>query len=219
MLLRKGGISGDFFSYFFITAADDTAEYRAGHDDDDVVVGAFAGNRVKYWPAFFTIHPMTNIEVVIETPKGSAQKYDYVPNTPFFKLKKILPSGMVFPYDFGFIPKTKGEDGDPLDVIVISEFYSFPGIIIKCRIIGGIKAEQSDDKERKKMIRNDRFLAIPKCSNIFQNILKMEDLPKPITDNLEAFFTEYNRLEGKKFKALKKMNPKEAQRLILKQLQ
>src|ERR1700743_1350286 len=122
-----------------------------------------------------------NIDVVIETPKGSAQKYDYVPKTPFFKLSKILPSGMVFPYDFGFIPKTKGEDGDPLDVIVISEFNSFPGVIIKCRIIGGIKAEQSTDKDKKKMIRNDRFLAIPKCSNIFQKIEKMADLPKPIT--------------------------------------
>src|ERR1700760_5120369 len=106
---------------------------------------------------------MSSVEVVIETPKGSSQKYDYVPNTPFFKLKKILPSGTVFPYDFGFIPDTKGEDGDPLDIIVISEFNSFPGIMIKCRIIGGIKAEQST-KDAKKMIRNDRFIAIPKCS-------------------------------------------------------
>jgi len=69
------------------------------------------------------------------------------------------------------------------------------------------------------MIRNDRFLAIPKCSNIFQNVEKMEDLPKVITDQLEAFFTEYNRLEGKKFRALEKMNPREAQRLIHKQMQ
>lgn len=159
-----------------------------------------------------------NVDVVIETPKGSAQKYDYVPNTPFFKLSKILPSGMVFPYDFGFIPKTKGDDGDPLDVIVISEFNSFPGVIIKCRIIGGIKAEQSEEKGSKKMIRNDRFLAIPKCSNIFQDVDKMDDLPKQITDDLEEFFVDYNKLEGKKFKALEKIGPKEAQRLIEDQL-
>jgi inorganic pyrophosphatase len=161
---------------------------------------------------------MSSIEVVIETPKGSAQKYDYVPNTPFFRMKKILPSGMVFPYDFGFIPKTKGEDGDPLDVIVISEFNSFPGVIIKCRIIGGIKAEQTEDKDSKKMIRNDRFLAIPKCSNIFENIAQMQDLPTRITDDLEEFFIDYNKLEGKKFRALKKMGSKEALRLILDQL-
>jgi inorganic pyrophosphatase len=157
------------------------------------------------------------VDVVIETPKGSAQKYDYVPDTPFFKLKKILPSGMVFPYDFGFIPKTKGEDGDPLDVIVISEFNSFPGVIIKCRIIGGIKAEQSEDTGSKKMIRNDRFLAIPKCSNIFENIQKIEDLPKQITDDLEEFFVDYNKLEGKKFKALEKLGPKQVMKLITDQ--
>jgi inorganic pyrophosphatase len=68
---------------------------------------------------------MGYVDVVIETPKGSAQKYDYDPDTHFFKLKKILPSGMVFPYDFGFVPDTRGEDGDPLGVIVISEFHSF----------------------------------------------------------------------------------------------
>lgn len=159
------------------------------------------------------------VDVIVETPKGSTQKYDYVPNTPFFKMKKILPSGMVFPYDFGFIPKTKGADGDPLDVIVISEFQSFPGVIMKCRIIGGIKAEQSKAKNSDKLVRNDRFLAIPKCSNIFQNVGRMEDLPGQITDQLEEFFIDYNKLEGKKFKALDKMGPKEAQKLIEGQLE
>lgn len=159
------------------------------------------------------------VDVVIETPKGSAQKYDYVPTTPFFKLKKILPSGMVFPYDFGFIPNTRGEDGDPLDVIVISEFNSFPGCIIKCRIIGGIKAEQSIEKDSNKMVRNDRFLCIPKFTNIFQDVKKMEDLPGQVTDQLEEFFVDYNKLQGKKFKALSKMGPGEAHRLIEEQLQ
>jgi inorganic pyrophosphatase len=156
---------------------------------------------------------MACVDVVIETPKGSAQKYDYDPESHFFRMSKILPSGMVFPYDFGFIPKTKGEDGDPLDVIVISEFNSFPGIMIKCRIIGGIKAEQSE-KKGKKVIRNDRFLAVPKCSNIFEKVASMHDLPDRIMDQLEEFFVDYNKLEGKKFKALEKMGPKEAQRLI-----
>jgi inorganic pyrophosphatase len=157
---------------------------------------------------------MNCVDVVIETPKGSAQKYDYDPGSHFFKLKKILPSGMVFPYDFGFIPDTKGEDGDPLDVIVISEFCSFPGIMIKCRIIGGIKAEQSEEAGKKKMIRNDRFLAIPKCSNIFEKIKTTNDLPENILNELEQFFVDYNRIEGKEFKAMKKMDAKEAKSLI-----
>jgi inorganic pyrophosphatase len=156
---------------------------------------------------------MASVEVVIETPKGSAQKYDYDSKTHFFKMSKILPSGMVFPYDFGFIPDTQGEDGDPLDTIVISEFNSFPGVMIKCRVIGGIKAEQTGE-DGKKTIRNDRFLAIPKCSNIFEKVKTIEDLPKQIMDDLEEFFVDYNKLEGKNFKALKKMDSKEAQRLI-----
>jgi inorganic pyrophosphatase len=113
---------------------------------------------------------------------------------------------------------TEGEDGDPLDVIVISEFNSFPGVIIRCRIIGAIKAEQSKDKNSHKMIRNDRYLAIPKCSNIFQEVEKMADLPKRLTDDLEEFFVDYNKLEGKKFKALQKIGPREAQHLITDQL-
>lgn len=153
---------------------------------------------------------MSSVDVVVETPKGSAQKYDYVPHTPFFKLSKILPAGMVFPYDFGFIPGTKGEDGDPLDVIVISEFNSFPGVIIKCRIIGGIKAEQSKKEDNKEMIRNDRYLAVPKCSNIFQDIAEVKDLPKHVMTELEEFFVDYNKLEGKTFKVLKMMGAKES---------
>jgi inorganic pyrophosphatase len=154
------------------------------------------------------------IDVVIETPKGSAQKYDYDPDTHFFKLKKILPSGMVFPYDFGFVPDTKGEDGDPLDVIVISEFNSFPGCVIKCRVIGGIKAEQSEEKGKKKMIRNDRYLAIPKFSNIFEKVKDIDDLPRNTITQIEDFFIDYNKIQGKEFKALKKLHAQEAGKMI-----
>jgi len=159
---------------------------------------------------------MTCIDVVIETPKGSVQKYDYDPSSHFFKLKKILPTGMMFPYDFGFIPGTRGEDGDPLDIIVISEFNSFPGCVISCRVIGGIKAEQSaeDGKNSKKMIRNDRYLAVPECSNIFENITTVNDLPKNIIKELEVFFEDYNRIEGKVFSALKILESKETMKLI-----
>lgn len=157
---------------------------------------------------------MENVDVVIETPKLSAQKYDYDSLTGFFRMSKILPSGMVFPYDFGFIPDTKGEDGDPLDAIVISEFNSFPGVIIKCKVVGAIKGEQSSGKHGKRMIRNDRFIAIPTCSNIFQNINAIDELPDQILDDLEAFFADYNKLEGKEFKAGKRLGPRDAAALI-----
>jgi len=159
---------------------------------------------------------MSSIDVVIETPKGSAQKYDFDQEERLFKLKKILPSGMVFPYDFGFIPRTEGEDGDPLDVIVISEFQSSPGIMIKCRLLGGICAEQSEGKKGSKMVRNDRFLAVPKCSTMFGKFRSVKDIPEQIFEELEAFFKEYNKLEGKKFKAIKKVGAEKAEVLISK---
>jgi len=150
---------------------------------------------------------MDTITAIIETPKGSSEKYNYDPETKFFKLKKILPSGMVFPFDFGFIPDTKGQDGDPLDVIVLSEFHSFPGCVVECRIIGVITAEQS---EKKKKIRNDRFLATPEQGKIFKKVNSIEDLPRQIMDELEQFFKNYNEIEGKIFQPLERLNAKEA---------
>jgi len=80
----------------------------------------------------------TTITAMIECPKGSNQKFDYDPAEKRFKLNKILPAGLVFPFDFGMIPGTKGEDGDPLDIIVISEGSAFPGCLVDCRIISGL---------------------------------------------------------------------------------
>src|SRR3954471_7423727 len=102
---------------------------------------------------------MKTLTAIVETPKGSAQKYTYEPEHKWLKLNKGLPAGMVFPFDFGFIPDTKGGDGDPLDVIAISEITSFPGCCMDCRIIGALKVNQT---ERNGITtRNDRFLAVP----------------------------------------------------------
>ena len=157
---------------------------------------------------------MPCIDIIIETPRGSAEKYDYDQDLHLFKLKKILPAGMVFPYDFGFIPGTKGEDGDPLDIIVISEFHSFPGCIIKCKILGGIKAEQSEKKGSDKIIRNDRFIAVPKVAKMYGEFDSVKDLPDQVMEELEQFFVNYNKIKEKKFKVLSIMDAKEALKLI-----
>lgn len=144
---------------------------------------------------------MEEIDIIVETPKGSAQKFTYDPGTKFFKLTKILPAGMVFPYDFGFIPNTKGEDGDPLDVLVISEFQSFPGCMMTCRIIGCIKAKQTERDDPSK-VRNDRFIGIPVQSLLFEKIKEVNDLPEKYIDELKEFFISYNRLAGKLFEPI-----------------
>ncbi|GAC1310761.1 MAG: inorganic diphosphatase [Mucilaginibacter sp.] len=155
---------------------------------------------------------MKTITAIVECPKGSGYKYDYEPKFKRFKLSKILPAGLVFPFDFGFIPRTKGEDGDPLDIIIISEMASFTGCAIDCRIIGAIKAEQTE-RDGKSM-RNDRFLAIPHVSLQFASINEADQLPEGIMKQLESFFKNYNRQAGKKFKVLAQLNAAQATRLI-----
>lgn len=156
---------------------------------------------------------MKTFTVVVETPKGSTLKYDYDKKLNGYRLGKIMPTGMIFPYDFGFIPNTKGSDDDPLDVVVISEFHSFPGCIIECRLIGGILAEQ---ESKKGMIRNDRFIAIPELSLVYSEITDISDMPKKLVTELEEFFVNYNRIEHKKFKPMGTINAKETKRQIKK---
>ena len=155
---------------------------------------------------------MKQTEVIIECPKGSSYKYDYKPKTKVFKLSKILPAGMTFPFDFGFIPDTRGEDGDPLDIIVISEVCSFTGCAMDCRIIGAITAEQTERDGR--TVRNDRFLGIPLASQMFGPITDISQLPHSILDQLEAFFKNYNEQAGKQFKVLERLDAGKAGRLI-----
>src|SRR5882762_4480106 len=83
------------------------------------------------------------LRVVIETPKGSRNKFAFDADQHVFELKKVLPAGMAFPYDFGFVPSTEAEDGDPIDVLVLMDEPAFPGCVLKCRTIGVIEGEQS----------------------------------------------------------------------------
>ena len=147
-----------------------------------------------------------------ECPKGSNHKLDYDPQTNRFKLSKILPAGLSFPFDFGSIPGTKGEDGDPLDIIIISETTSFPGCLIDCRIVGGIQALQTERDG--KTVRNDRFIGIPQVSQLYAEVDELEQLSENILNQLEAFFKNYNKQAGKQFEVLARLDAAAAYRLI-----
>lgn len=157
---------------------------------------------------------MPSITVVVETPKGSAQKYDWDDHLRLFKLNKVLPAGLAFPFDFGFIPGTKGGDGDPLDVIIISEVKSFPGCAMDVRLIGAIAANQTERDG--KTVRNDRFLAVPEVSQLFKDVQSYKDLPDDILKQLEAFFKNYNEQAGKKFAPLQRLDAGDAYALYQK---
>src|SRR6202795_4609495 len=107
------------------------------------------------------------IQVIIETPKGSRNKYAFDQDERIFELKKVLPAGMAFPYDFGFVPSTKAEDGDPIDVLVLMDEPAFPGCLLKCRLIGVIEGVQGDKKEK---VRNDRIVAVEKQNHSWADI-------------------------------------------------
>jgi inorganic pyrophosphatase len=157
-----------------------------------------------------------NLRVVVETPRGSRLKYDYDPDLKHIVLKKTLPEGMAFPYDFGFIPGTKGEDGDPLDVLVLMDVSTCPGCITECRLVGLMEAEQTEDSGKK--LRNDRFLAVEKSSLLYERIRDVKDLPPKFADQLEEFFVAYNKLEGRRFKPRQLLGAKAAWKVFRRAL-
>src|SRR3954469_2798073 len=84
------------------------------------------------------------LQVIIETPRLSRNKFAFDPEQQIFALKKVLPAGMSFPYDFGFLPSTRAEDGDPIDVLVLMDEPASPGVLVPSRLIGVITGEQID---------------------------------------------------------------------------
>jgi len=136
---------------------------------------------------------------VIETPKGRRSKYSYDPETQAFALKRLLPDGMSFPLDFGFIPSTKAEDGDPLDVLVLNDEPAAVGVLVEVRLLGVIEAEQTQDG---KTIRNDRVLAVAQASFLFAKVKTVEDLGEALMRNLTQFWVNYDALRGVEFKVL-----------------
>ncbi len=144
---------------------------------------------------------------IIETPKANRNKFDYDPESNLFMLAGLLPEGMMFPFDFGFIPSTLGEDGDPLDIMVLMDAPAHVGCLIEVRIIGIITAEQTEDG---KTTRNDRLLGVAVHSYDHQDLESIGDVNQTLLDQLEAFFVSYNKQRGKKFKVTGTGGPKKA---------
>jgi inorganic pyrophosphatase len=151
------------------------------------------------------------VQVVIETPKDSRNKYAFDPEQKVFELKKVLPAGMAFPYDFGFIPRTKAEDGDPTDVLVLMDEPAFPGVVLKCRLIGIIEGEQGDNEDKE---RNDRVVAVEKENHSWSDIKHIDDLGKQFLRELEEFFVNYHKLSGKQYRIIDVRGPKHARKRI-----
>lgn len=158
-----------------------------------------------------------DLRVIVETPKGSRNKFGYDENLGLFKLTGLLPAGSSFPYDFGFIPSTLGEDGDPLDVLLLMDEPVFTGCLVPARLLGVIEAEQTERDGQS--MRNDRIIAVAAKSLAHRSLKSLEKMEqnaggKVLLEEIEYFFVSYNTFKGKEFKPLGRFGPDRAQRLI-----
>lgn len=154
------------------------------------------------------------LRVVVETPKGSRNKFAFNPDEHTFELKKVLPAGMAFPYDFGFVPSTKGDDGDPIDVLVLMDEPAFPGCMLKCRPIGVIEGEQIMKGNKKDRERNDRIIAVEQDAHSWADIKTVGDLGEEFCRELEEFFVNYHKLSREEYKVLALKGPDRARKLV-----
>lgn len=152
------------------------------------------------------------VQVVIETPKGSRNKYAYDPEQKVFALSRVLPAGMIFPYDFGFVPSTKADDGDPLDVLILMDAPVFPGCLVEARLIGVFEGNQVQKGKKK---RNDRLIAVATESQIHSHMDDLGDLNRNLVDEMVHFFENYP-WKNESFKVVSRKGAKAAMQLLKK---
>ncbi len=152
-----------------------------------------------------------DLNVIIETPKGSRNKFTYDERRGIFKLGGVLPAGASFPYDFGFVPQTTGGDGDPLDVLVLMDEPAFAGCLVAARLIGVVEAEQTEEDG---MTRNDRLIAVAAASRQHKGVRALRDVNEQLIAEIEHFFVSYNAVKGKEFKPTGRFGTDRATRIV-----
>src|ERR1700738_1557124 len=134
------------------------------------------------------------VHAVVETPRGSRCKLEYDTKLRAFTLSKPLFVGLTYPYDWGFIPSTEAEDGDLLDVLIIHDAATYPGLVLKCKPIGVLEIVQSEKGEKE---RNDRVFVVPDRSPFEGDVHDIRRLPHRAIEVLEEFFQGPDALEPK----------------------
>ncbi len=150
---------------------------------------------------------------VIEASQGTRHKLKYTPEWSAFVLNGVLPVGLAFPYDFGFLPSTLGDDGDPLDVLVLADEALPPGAVVPCRVLGVIEAEQHDEGEQDAK-RNDRLIAVAVKSHRHADCRELKDLPANVLDEIEQFFVAFNASKRGSFRPLARRGAAKAAKLV-----
>lgn len=152
----------------------------------------------------------SKIIVFVEIPKGSVQKYEFDEELGGIKLDRSSYGPVYFPFEYGFIKDTLGEDGDALDCVLLSAFPTFPGCLVKARPIGILEMEDEAGIDHK-------ILALPeeKVDPRMAHIKGLEDLPEHSKKEIKEFFENYKKLEPGKWVKLKDFkDKKEAEKII-----
>ena len=151
------------------------------------------------------------VKAIIETPKNSRNKYKFDQENGIFELSTSLKAGMTFPFDFGFIPATHAEDGDPLDILVLMDQPAFPGCLVQTRIIGVLEAEQTENDST---FRNDRLIGVHVNSANYGSHSNWKELPRTMCEQIEEFFVYYNKCRKRIFKPIAWRGPEHALKLL-----
>jgi inorganic pyrophosphatase len=151
------------------------------------------------------------VHVIVETSRGSRNKFSYDDELKIFRLKKVLPEGMSFPFDFGFVPSTLAADGDPLDVLILMDEHACTGCLVDCHIIGAICGEESKDGKK---IRNDRLIGVALPAHTHSDLKDLGDLNPNLLKEIENFFVNYHQQYGSKFKVIGHAGAKEARKMV-----
>jgi inorganic pyrophosphatase len=152
------------------------------------------------------------LRVVVEVPRGCAVKLKYAPDLGAFEYGRLLPLGLTYPYDWGFVPGTKAEDGDPLDALVLADVSSFPGVVIPCRALGTVLVSQRNEKGKRE--RNDRLVVVPVAAERLRHLASPRSLPARMREEIERFFLNTTFFTQKDARIEGWRGPRHAQQLV-----
>ena len=140
-------------------------------------------------------NPPADVNVIVEIPKGSTNKYEWDHDTGLIRLDRPLYSPMHYPGDYGFFPGTLAADGDPLDIMVLMREPSFPGCLISARPL--VVLVMVDEKGR-----DEKILAVPVTDPTYETYHKLSDVAPHFLRSMDHFFQIYKELEGKEVKSM-----------------
>lgn len=150
---------------------------------------------------------------IIETPKGRRNKFKYEEEEKMFSLSRTLPQGFVFPFDFGFIPSTVAEDGDPLDIIVLMDEPAHVGCLLRVRIIGVIKLVETEDGKK---AENNRLIGVAVHTFDYKDVKSVEELNQNFLTQITEFIGLYNKNSDKQDEVQGVEGPEKALELLEK---